>query len=105
MDDNKVPTLGDYADQLIDEKNYESLTPELRVELKTELLTQLNDTLIAKLLDVLSDEEVKTLNSLLETNPTDEQIQEYIKTKLSDPQGFIANVLIAFRKTYLGLEA
>jgi predicted NodU family carbamoyl transferase len=105
MDDGKVMTLADYADKLIEEKNYETLTPELKTELKNELLTQLNDTLLAKLVDHLSDADVKALNTFLDTHPTDEQVQEFIKSKLDNPQSFIANVLISFRKTYLGLEA
>lgn len=105
MAEDSLVTLSDYADKLIAEKNYETLTPELQVELKNELLTQLNDTLMANLVDQLSDEQVKELNTFFDTKPTDEQLQEFIKSKLEDPQKFIANVLISFRKTYLGLEA
>lgn len=105
MADNDLMTLADYVDKLIAEKNYETMTDELKVELKNELLTQLNDTLIAKLIDKLSDQEVKELNNFLDIKPTDEQLQQFIKSKLEDPQTFIANVLLSFRKTYLGIEA
>ncbi len=105
MADNDLLTLADYVDKLIAEKNYETLTDELKVELKNELLTQLNETLMAKLIEQLTDEEVKELNNFLDIKPSDEQLQQFIKSKLDDPQRFIANVLMSFRRTYLGLEA
>ena len=105
MADDSLLTLGDYADKLITEKNYETVTDEVKIELKNELLRQLNDTLIARLIDKLSDQEIKELNNFLDIKPTDEQLQQFIKGKLEDPQGFIANVLMSFRRTYLGLEA
>ncbi len=105
MADNSLLTLDDYAAQLLKEKDYDTLSPELETELKTELIRQLNDSLIANLIDKLSDQEVKELNNFLETKPSNEQLQQFIKTRLEDPQSFIAGVLISFRKTYLGLEA
>lgn len=105
MADNDLLTLADYVDKLIAEKNYETVTDEVKIELKNELLRQLNDTLMAKLIEQLSDEEVKELNNFLDIKPSDEQLQQFIKSKLDDPQRFIANVLLSFRRTYLGLEA
>ncbi|MEI8232889.1 MAG: hypothetical protein WCG44_04040 [bacterium] len=105
MGDNNLLTLADYVDKLIAEKNYETVTDDIKLELKNELLRQLNDTLIARTIDKLSDSEISELNILLETKPSDEQLQDFIKSKIDDPQGFIAGVLLSFRKTYLGLEA
>lgn len=104
MADNGLLTLSDYADKLLEEKNYKTINDEVRLELKNELLTQLNDTLVAKVIERLSDSEIKELNNLLDLKPSDTQLQQFIKTKIEDPESFITNVLLAFRKTYLGVE-
>lgn len=104
MSDNSVLTLNDYVSKLLDEKNFGTVTTEVREELINDILRQLHDYLIAKLLDILPDSEIKELNSFLDLSPTDEQLQKFIANKLDDPKNFIAGVLQSFRKTYLGLE-
>jgi len=104
MADNGLLTLSDYADRLLEEKNYQTITDEVKLELKNELLRQLNDTLIARVIEQLSDQEVKELNNFLDLKPSDEQLQQFIKSKIEDPETFITNVLLKFRKTYLGIE-
>lgn len=105
MADTKNLTLGDYVTKLLAEKNYDTVTPEVKIELENDLTRQLHDYLIAKLLDTLPDQDIKELNNLLDLNPTDDQLQKFVESKLTDPQNFIANTLLSFRKTYLGLEA
>lgn len=104
MADDNLLTLSDYADKLLEEKNYQTITDEVRQELKNELVTQLNDTLIAKVIEKLSDQDIKELNNLLDLKPSDTQLQQFIKSKIQDPESFITNVLLTFRKTYLGIE-
>ncbi|MEI6690259.1 MAG: hypothetical protein WCL07_00755 [bacterium] len=105
MDDQtKSPSLSDYADTLIKEKNYTTLTEEARVELRNDLLRRLNEFMMAKVVAELNEKDTQEFSTMLDTNPSEEQIQTFIKGKLSNPTEFIGNTLISFRKTFLGLE-
>ena len=105
MDDTtQQPTLSDYADTLIKEKNFTTLTPGTYEQIKEDVLTRLNDFLIAKVIAKMTDSQIKEFNTLLETNPVDEKIQDFINSNIQDPGLVIGDILIDFRKKYLGLE-
>ena len=105
MDDQvKTPTLSDYADTLIKEKNFTTLTPGAYEQIKQDVLTRLNDFIIAKVIAKFSDAQIEEFNKLLDTNPSDEQLQSFISSNLDNPTVVIGDLLLSFRKIYLGLE-
>ena len=102
MDDSQY-TYNDYAETLLNEKNYSTVTPAMREELKKDIIDRVQDFLIAKTIAKLSDEKAKELSALLDTNPDDKQIHDFIATAIPDAPSFIGDVLFQFRQTYLGL--
>ena len=98
------PSLDEFADTLIKEKNYTTLSPELHDQMKKDLLSRLHEFLIAKTIAKLSEGGVKGLKELLDKNASDEEVQTYVTSKIDDAPTFIGDVLFQFRQTFLGLE-
>ncbi len=104
MPDTQIdPTLSNYAETLIRDKNYTSLTSEMYEEMKKDILKRLHDFMIAKTIAKLSEEDVKGLKALLDKNATDEEIQNFVASKIEDAPAFLGDVLFQFRQTFLGL--
>jgi len=96
-------SLDDFAESLIRDKQYTTLTPAMHDELKKDILQRAHDYLVAKTIEQLSDDQAKQLSELLDKSPTDQQIQDFIATAVPDAPTFIGNTLFQFRQTYLGL--
>ena len=103
MPDDQVYTLDDYAETLLKEKNYQTLTPAMREELKKDILSRVQDFIIARVINKLSDEQVNEMNALLDTDPSDEQIMSFVSKSLNNSDKFISDTLFQFRQTYLGM--
>lgn len=96
-------TLDDFAETLIKDKQYTTLTEATHAELKKDILARAHDFLLAKTIAKLSDDQAKEFDTLLDQNPTDEVIQDYIKKAIPDSATFIGDTLFQFRQVYLGL--
>lgn len=102
MADTKL-TLDDFAESLIKAKQYNTLNEETHAELKRDILARVHDFMLAKTIAKLSDDQAKELSALMDTKPSDEVVQEFIKKSIPDTSDFVGDILIAFRKIYLGL--
>lgn len=96
-------TTVQYIDRLIAEKNFPALTDEVRSQIKKDLLDRLNDTINAKVITALSDEDLAGFEKLIDQNASQEDVQKYIEEKIPDSTTFLAGVLLEFRKSYLGI--
>ena len=104
MPDTQIdPTLSNYAETLIRDKNYTTLTGEMYEVMKKDILKRLHDFMIAKTIARLSEEDVKGLRALLDKQATDEEIQNFVASKIEDAPTFLGDVLFQFRQTFLGL--
>ncbi len=97
------PTLDEFADTLIKDKQFKTLTPEMFQELKLDIIQRVHDFLLARTIAKLTDEQAKELADFLDTKPSDEQIQDFIAGAIPDAPTFIGNTLFEFRQIYLGL--
>jgi predicted Zn-dependent protease len=96
-------TLDDFAETLIKAKQYKTLTQEIHDALKKDILSRVHDFLLAKTIAKLNDEQAKSLSDLLDTNPSDEIIQDFIAKSIPEAPDFVGNILFEFRQIYLGL--
>jgi hypothetical protein len=103
MPNDTTYTLDDFVESVIKEKNFSTLTSAMHEELKKDLLDRVQDFLIARTIAKLSDDKAKELSVLLDTNPDDKQLQDFIAGSIPDAPTFIGDTLFAFRQTYLGL--
>ena len=72
-------------------------------ELKKDILSRVQDFIIARVINKLSDEQVNEMNALLDTDPSDEQIMSFVSKSLNNSDKFISDTLFQFRQTYLGM--
>jgi hypothetical protein len=103
MPNNNSYTLDDFAETLIKDKQYTTITPGTYDELKLDILQRVHDYLLAKTIEKLTDDQAKELNELLKTQPSDEKIQGFIASAIPDSVSFIGDTLFQFRQIYLGL--
>lgn len=96
-------TLDDFAETLIKEKNYTTLTPAMHDELKKDIITRAQEYLLAKTIERLDDKQADDLSALLDKDPKAEQMQEFIGKCIDDAPKFIGDTLFSFRQIYLGL--
>lgn len=98
-----LDSLDTFVEKLIDEKKFEDLTPELRQHMHDDLKTRIYDTINAKVIRELKDEDLPAFEALIDRNATPEELQKFTQEKLPDSVSFLTNVLLDFRKMYLGL--
>lgn len=103
MPTDQTLTLDDYAESLIKAKQYKTLTQETHDELKRDILARVHDYLLAKTIAKLTDEQAQELSKLMDTKPTDEVVQEFIKKAIPETPDFVGDTLYSFRQIYLGL--
>lgn len=103
MSNDSQYTLDDFAETLIKDKQYKTLTEAMHSELKKDLLARVHDFLLAKTIAKLNDEQAKQLDKLLDTKPSDTVIQDFIAKAIPETPGFVGDTLFAFRQIYLGL--
>ncbi|OGM21000.1 hypothetical protein A2714_03030 [Candidatus Woesebacteria bacterium RIFCSPHIGHO2_01_FULL_38_9] len=95
--------INDFIERLILEKGFPAMSDEVRAQVKKDLLERLNDTVNAKIIAALDNKSIEEFSSLLDKNPSNEEIQNFIHENVPNAANFMANVLLEFRKTYLGL--
>lgn len=101
--DGKEYTLDDFAESLIADKQYTTLSPEMKEELKKDILQRAHDYLLAKTIAKLDDQQAQELDALLDKNPKDDEVQDFIAKAIPDSATFIGDTLFQFRQVYLGL--
>jgi hypothetical protein len=96
--------FGDFIDKVVAEATVdEPVTDEAKVIMKEDMLKQLNTMINARLITEMSDEQVEEFRQLLDTKPTSEQIQEFTAKVVADPGEFLSQVMLDYRREYLGL--
>jgi hypothetical protein len=70
-------------------------------KIKESLLKELNESINAHLLHLLSVDDQLALNDLLESNPSDAQLNLFFIQKIPNLQAEVATALLNFRNAYL----
>lgn len=103
MVDKMQPSLDDFIESLIQERNYQELLPEVREEMKKDISRRLVDTINAKAISALDEKDLNEFEALLKSNSSQQDIQAFMESHIADNVSFLTNVLSDFRKTYLGI--
>ncbi len=103
MQKNKVIVngLSDFATKLIEEKGLDNLDDEVREQIKSDLISRLEDRVNAAILAALPPEKLGDFEKILEQGNTDE-IQSFCSKNVLDLDQLVASELMSFRQTYLG---
>lgn len=95
--------LSRFVDMLIEEKGFPDMTPEVKDQLRRDLLRKLDDYIAAKIISSLSDEDVNIFHQMLKEGRSSEEMQRFTTTHIENFSDFLTNTLLMFRGVYLGL--
>jgi len=95
--------LEQYIDDLIRIKNSPHVKGDNVAVVKQALLEEVSDAINSKLISLLSDDEVKQLNEMLDKEASDEQVSLFFTGKIKDLQQVVTDVLVEFKKGYLSV--
>lgn len=98
---NQAQPIDAFLDEILKEQGQADLPTDVYQELKNDLRDRLNNLLIARFTAALSDTQIDEFSSLLDTNPSDEQIQEFFTKHIEKTDEVVAQTLLDFRNTYL----
>jgi hypothetical protein len=90
-----------YVDDLIRDRKDPNVNETNKVQVQQLLLKEVNDEINLHLVNLLTEEDQKTLNDLLDKNVSDEELSKFFASKIPSLESEIAAVLLNFRATYL----
>lgn len=92
-----------FIDKLIEERSFPDISPEVKTELKRDLVGRLDSFIAAKVIAALSDKDVLLYEKMLRDNRPAEELQKFTVEHIADFVNFLTNTLLEFRGVYLGL--
>ncbi len=91
-----------FVDRLYGEKKFpEDLEKEVVDQIKSDLLSRVEDRINAVIISNLSEDKLEEFNKILESDITDEEMQKFCGDNIPNLQQLIAAELIVFKQTYL----
>ena len=96
--------VDDFLNLLLDEGGMDTVSPEVRAQMLSDLRVRLNERLFVTAISNLSDDKVTELRKLTEGVPSGEAIEKFIDGNIPDAQEIFAGAMLTFRNDYLGLE-
>lgn len=106
--DTSLSSLGAFIDTLIAEKFADTaLDDATREDIKRELTDKLNQYLTLRTIEMVSTaspEAITQLSDLIKTNPTPEQVHEFISKYVNEPDILVTQIFTDFRRLYIGEE-
>lgn len=95
--------LVSFIDDLLKEKNDQSIKPDALPKVKEMLLKQLNEMINIHMISLLSEKDQTELDKLLDSNASNEELDKFFESKIFNLKSEIASVLLDFRASFLGL--
>lgn len=98
--------LEQFITQLLQDKGLPpSLGPEVRSQLVSDLTTRVTDLINKRLIEGMSEEQVRNFNRILDQEPIDSTaIQQFITENIKNKEEITSGALLEFRELYLGLK-
>jgi len=90
-----------FVDEMIKERNDPNITDKNRDQMRAFLLYKANEAINTHLITLLSEEDLKELDQLLERNVSNQELDEFFKKKIPNLSVEIATALLNFRAAYL----
>jgi len=97
---NQIALLS-FVDDLIKEKKDPAINEKNLAQIKALLLQEINDAINRHLISLLTEDDAKELDVLMEKNPADDEIDNFFAKKIPNLDVEIASVLLNFRAAYL----
>lgn len=95
-----------FLDQLIEEKFAQSpLDDATKADIKAELSDKLNQYMTLRTIEAISinhPEAVDELSILIKTDPSTDKVNEFITSRVTDPDALVSQILTDFHELYIG---
>lgn len=102
--DNSSP-INQFINRLVEEKKFPSdLTDDVKKILREDLMRRLNDFITIRTIAALTDDDIITLNKMLDEKKPDSELQKFVSEHVPDYTNFLTATLLEFREVYLGLN-
>lgn len=98
--DQEITDLKSFVERLIAEKGLEGLGPDVLAEVRSDLLSRLEDRINAALLANLPPEKAVEFEQVLDKGD-EKSVQEFISASIPNANEVVAEALVTFRQTYL----
>lgn len=93
--------LDTFVDNLLTEKGLGAQEKEILSQLKADLMSRVEDTINATLVQKLPAEKLADFEKLLDQSASTQEMQNFCKKNVPNLDEEIATVLLQFRNTYL----
>lgn len=94
-----------FAQNLLIDKGFMDLSPELIADMKADLLQRLELLSTQVMLEALNETDIAEFERLVDSGATPDQLQQYSESKVPDYAQRLTEALLRFRITYLGTAA
>lgn len=99
---NETLDLKMFVDRLVEEKKYpEDLEKEVIDQIKSDLLSRVEDRVNMVIISNLSEEKLEEFNKLMDENISDVDMQKFCSDNIPNLSQLIATELIVLKQTYL----
>jgi translation initiation factor 2 beta subunit (eIF-2beta)/eIF-5 len=98
-------TYTGFIDELIKKRNFQDFTPEVREELKKDVMERLDSYLLDRMIDTFSQIDAEKFILLLKEKKSADNIENFAKEHISDYKTFITSTLADFSTNYIGINA
>lgn len=92
--------IQNFLESIINNADDGSITPEVRQEMLATLSQQLDSALLASAIDALPEEKLDEYEQLISSQPTAEQLQQFLSQNIPNLQDIYRLTLIEFRREY-----
>ena len=98
-------SIAAFVDRLIEDKNLGKLDIITQNELRSGLYRRVDDLIKAKVVELLPKDQLDAFEALLNEKAESAQLQSFCETHIPELRIAIAETLLQFRNTYLGIAA
>lgn len=94
--------LSKFINDIIDAKNFKTLDSDFRHQLEQDLKNRLLDQIDRAVLRALPENKIDGFNDLLDSNASQQEVQQYIANSGVDTKKITLETMLRFRSLYLG---
>lgn len=97
---NQPQDITEFIRRLVEEKNFESIDPEVMRQIKSDLTERVEDRINATILENMPKEKLEEFSALLDS-ANSEEIQAFCQSNIANLDEVIAEALVNFRNSYI----
>ena len=94
----------DFLQQLLTEAGMDTVSPEVKAQMLTDLRARLQDRLFGTIVMNLTDGKLTEFREMIENSGAQEDLEKFVDANVPNAAEVFAQAMVTFRKDYLGLQ-